>query len=226
MIRALSILATTLTLLVTSVAGANDVPREQLSPSITTERRESGREVVNSPAAEEKEKPCSWWDRSGCGERKLAARLPEKAPKQGAVITVDAEENVLYLFKDGKLVDTAKVATGTDKVLKRGLKKWLFRTPRGKHKVLRKIVDPVWTKPDWAFIEEGKKVPPLNSPKRKVPGKLGKYALDLGDGILIHGTDDPSSLGRKASHGCIRVGDEMLEKIYQEAKVGTEVYIY
>ena len=59
-----------------------------------------------------------------------------------------------------------------------------------------------------------------------VKGKLGKYALSLGDGILIHGTDDPRSIGRRVSHGCIRVPDAMIEKLYNTATIGTDVFIF
>jgi len=93
-------------------------------------------------------------------------------------------------------------------------------------KVLRKIQDPVWTKPDWAFVEAGERVPPPNSPLRKVKGHLGKFALDLGDGIMIHGTEEFDSIGRKASHGCIRLPDDMLETVYNTAAVGTDVFIF
>jgi L,D-transpeptidase ErfK/SrfK len=169
-------------------------------------------------------KPCRWYQLRHC--HPAVEGLPVGAPKEGVVITVDATHNIAYLFKDGALVAQGPASTGTDKQLRRGLKQWLFRTPRGRHKVLRKIVDPVWTKPDWAFVEEGKPVPPPNSPIRKVKGHMGKYALDLGDGILIHGTQETRKLGTKASHGCIRLGPEMLELVYQNAAVGTEVYIF
>ena len=92
--------------------------------------------------------------------------------------------------------------------------------------VKAKIKDPVWHKPDWAFLEAGEPVPSPNSPLRDVKGKLGKYALSLGDGILLHGTDDPSSIGRHVSHGCIRLPDSMIEKLYKEAPVGTDVFIF
>ena len=152
--------------------------------------------------------------------------LPPDAPEVETLITVDAEKNMAYLFRNGELVAKAPAATGTDKLLVKGSKKWLFRTPRGRVPVQRKIVNPVWTKPDWAFVEAGQPIPPRDSPKRRVPGKLGKYALDLGDGILIHGTDDPSSIGKKASHGCIRLDDRTMKLFYEHAEVGTIVYIY
>ena len=152
--------------------------------------------------------------------------LPSDAPREGTLITVDASTNTAYLFRDGELVRSSKVATGMNKVLRKGGRTWLFRTPRGRHIVVGKIVDPIWRKPDWAFVEEGKAVPPADSPKRQVRGKMGKYALDLGDGILIHGTDDPKSFGKNASHGCIRMPDAMLAQVWKEASVGMTVYVF
>ncbi len=156
----------------------------------------------------------------------LTEGLPADAPIEGTVLTVDVSTNTAYLFRDGTLVQQSPVATGMDKVLRRGNRVWWFRTPRGSHSIVEKISNPVWTKPDWAFIEEGKRVPPPDHPSRKVRGKLGKYALSLGGGILIHGTDDPKSIGRKASHGCIRMPNDMLERLWREAGVGTAVYIF
>jgi L,D-transpeptidase YbiS len=152
--------------------------------------------------------------------------LPDDAPRVGTVITVDIATNMLYLFEDGEAVVKSPVATGTGKMLVHGDDVWAFHTPRGHLKVLRKIVDPVWRKPDWAFIEAGDRIPPADSPKRYVKGELGKYALDLGEGILIHGTDDVDSIGKKASHGCIRLPADALDKVYHSVKVGTDVYIF
>jgi L,D-transpeptidase ErfK/SrfK len=152
--------------------------------------------------------------------------LPPEAPRSGKIITIDVSTNTAYLFEDGELRAKSPVATGSDTILRKGSRLWLFRTPRGRHEVLGKIVDPVWHKPDWAFIEEGKPLPPADSPQRRVRGKLGKYALDLGGGILIHGTDEKKSIGRRVSHGCIRMPDDMLRIVWREASLGTEVYIF
>jgi L,D-transpeptidase YbiS len=142
------------------------------------------------------------------------------------VITVDVSTNRAYLFRDGELIAKSSAATGSGKEFVHGNDMWIFHTPRGRHKVLGKVKDPVWRKPDWAFIEAGERIPPPDSPRREERGKLGRYALDLGEGILIHGTDDPKSIGKKVTHGCIRLPDRMLETVYKAAKVGTEVYIF
>ena len=152
--------------------------------------------------------------------------LPPEAPAEGTFVTVDVSKNKAYFWRDGALVESGSVATGMDKLLKKGNRTWLFRTPRGRHQVVRKIVNPVWRKPDWAFVEEGKRIPAADSPLRLEPGKLGKFALDLGDGIMIHGTKETKSFGTKASHGCIRMPAKMLERVYREAEVGMDVYIF
>ena len=69
-------------------------------------------------------------------------------------------------------------------------------------------------------------IPPFGTVNRRIPYVLGKHKLDTGDGILIHGTDDPIAIGFPATHGCIRVADEPLEELYALVDVGTPVYIY
>jgi len=56
-----------------------------------------------------------------------------------------------------------------------------------------------------------------------VPGALGSYALDLGNGILLH---YGVGRGRNVSHGCIRLGTGDLEAIFRTLEVGSPVLIY
>ena len=142
------------------------------------------------------------------------------------VITVDVSTNTAYLFRDGELVRSSPVATGMDKILKKGNRTWLFRTPRGRHTVVGKIVDPIWRKPDWAYAEEGKPIPSAGSRARQVRGSSDDTRWTWRDGILIHGTDDRKSFGKKASHGCIRMPDKMLAEVWNDAAVGTSVYVF
>jgi L,D-transpeptidase catalytic domain len=168
---------------------------------------------------------CHWWQFKKCDQASIVG-LPPEAPQTGVVITVDVSKNHAYLFQDGQLIADGPAATGKESVLEHGDDVWIFHTPRGHLKVLRKIQDPVWTRPDWYFLEAGEPIPPLDSPKRQEKGVMGKYALALGDGIFLHGTNDPKSLGKYASHGCIRLPAKLIAKMYQTAKVGTDVYIF
>lgn len=69
-------------------------------------------------------------------------------------------------------------------------------------------------------------VPPFGTAQRRYLEVLGANRLYLGDGYGIHGTDAPSSIGRSASHGCIRVRNEDIETLFRIVAVGTPVYIY
>lgn len=69
-------------------------------------------------------------------------------------------------------------------------------------------------------------VPPVSTPQRHFEHVLGKYRLELGDGYGIHGTDEPDKLGQSVSHGCVRLGDADIEKLYAMANIGDEVIIY
>jgi len=69
-------------------------------------------------------------------------------------------------------------------------------------------------------------IPPMNTNQRRYVGVLGVNRLYLGDGYGIHGTDAPASIGRGASHGCVRVRNEDIETLFRIVPVGTPVYIY
>ena len=71
-------------------------------------------------------------------------------------------------------------------------------------------------------------VPPAGTQQRLVPDALGPYKLDTGDGYLIHGTHiyNEDSIGEAVSHGCVRMHNRDLEKLYQRVPVGTPVFIF
>ncbi len=69
-------------------------------------------------------------------------------------------------------------------------------------------------------------VPPYGTSARRYLGVLGTRRLELGDGYGIHGTDHPESIGQSVSHGCVRMRNEDIEKLYPMVPVGTPVYIY
>jgi len=102
---------------------------------------------------------------------------------------------------------------------------WTFDTPRGYFRVAGKVANPVWIRPDWAFIEEGIPIP-KNRQERAQANVLGDYAISFGNGYFIHGTLYTRLLGTSATHGCIRVGDDTLKKIYKAVRIGTPIWIY
>lgn len=155
-------------------------------------------------------------------QKKLLALIPDQN-----YLIVNTVGNDFRLMKKNQMVREGICSTGSYTVLKVDDKKqWTFKTPRGMFKVLNKVKDPVWKKPDWAFIEDGLKVPSANHPSRFEYGSLGDYALYLGQGYLIHGTLYKRYLGLPVTHGCVRMGDEDLEVVFKSLKIGSKVYIY
>jgi hypothetical protein len=83
--------------------------------------------------------------------------------------------------------------------------------------------------PGIEIIFDGKLfIPPLDTPQRRVPEALGPYKLDMGDGYLIHGTHlyNQDTIGLPASHGCVRMHNEDLERLYSMVEPKTPVFIF
>jgi L,D-transpeptidase YbiS len=161
------------------------------------------------------------------GEReRLRAALGRRVPR-GSWIVIDQTHNRLRLMRGDATVLEAPCSAGSGMVLKEGTKGrvWVFDTPRGRFEVLSKAENPVWKKPDWAFVEEGEPIP-KDPGDRMEYGSLGEYALYFGNGYMIHGTLYERLLGRPVSHGCIRLGRDPLREVYRQSPLGTPVYIY
>jgi L,D-transpeptidase-like protein len=155
-------------------------------------------------------------------ERQIAALRPA-----GTYLLIDTGRNLLTLVKEGRPTLEAVCSTGSGRALSDPASRrlWVFDTPRGEFVVRRKYPNPVWIKPDWAFLEEGEPIPRTLA-DRMAPEELGAYAMDLGDGYLIHGTLYQRALGLSITHGCVRLGDRDLETVYRSVGVGTPVYIF
>jgi hypothetical protein len=69
-------------------------------------------------------------------------------------------------------------------------------------------------------------IPPLGTRNRRIAGELGRYRLDLGEGYMLHGTPREESIGRAATHGCIRLREDDIAWLYEFVRIGTRVYIY
>lgn len=159
-------------------------------------------------------------------EQRAADRLAALRPR-GRYVVIDTYRNRLLVYDGDTLLHEAVCSTGSGTVLihPSGKKVWTFDTPLGERRVISKVRDPIWTKPDWAFIEEGFQ-PPKDASLRVDRVSLGDYALYLGDGYIIHGTLFQTLLGQGVTHGCVRLGDKDLEYVYQTIPVGARVYLY
>jgi hypothetical protein len=158
--------------------------------------------------------------------RKLRREIDRLVPRDIHIV-VDQTHNRIQLRRGSETVLEAPCSAGSGVVLREreGSRVWTFDTPRGAFRVIAKIRNPVWRKPDWAFVEEGQPIP-RDPGARLEYGVLGEYGLYFGNGYLIHGTLYERFIGRSVSHGCIRVGREPLREIYRAATLGTPVLIY
>ena len=158
---------------------------------------------------------------------KLYAKLDKFTPTE-AYMVINTNDNHFYLFKKKELIREGLCSTGKNErlVSSDSTKEYIFHTPLGVRKVLSKQKNPVWAKPNWAFVEEGLPIPPPGHASRFESGTLGAYKLTLGDGYMIHGTIYKRFMGLNVTHGCVRLGDEDLEVVYNAMTIGSKVYIY
>ncbi|ACL66438.1 ErfK/YbiS/YcfS/YnhG family protein [Anaeromyxobacter dehalogenans 2CP-1] len=96
-------------------------------------------------------------------------------------------------------------------------------TPLGVLTVEQKLVSPTWY-PTPAIRREDPELPAAVPPGPENP--LGSHALRLSvPTLLIHGTNRPFGVGRRVSHGCIRLYPEDMPLLYRAVRVGTRVAI-
>lgn len=151
---------------------------------------------------------------------------------EGRYVVVHLAENRVFVFDGERAVWSAPAGTGTGFRLATGEHRWKFSTPKGMFRVKRMEKDPLWEAPDWHFVEKGQPVPDPTSPARVMRGIMGSTAIYLGDGIAIHGTNQPQLILnpdpelRRVSHGCIRLTNEAARTLMYMVDVGTPVLIF
>jgi len=184
-----------------------------------------GDREVAPPPVDAKGQPLSA-EKLAAANAKLQKRIAAFAPK-GQYVVIDTANNRVYLREGERNLREMIASCGSGNVLVDpvGGRTWTFDTPRGQFQIRSKVKDPVWIKPDWAFIEEGEPIPARSS-DRAERNVMGDYALGLGRGYFLHGTLYKRLLGRNVSHGCVRLGDEDIEFLYKTAMLGTKVIIF
>lgn len=126
-------------------------------------------------------------------------QAPAVATKREIVVSL--EDRKLALVEDGKVVKVYPVAVG----------KHSTPSPEGTFTIERRVMNPTYS-------HDGRTVPPgPNNP-------VGTRWMGLSvHGYGIHGTNVPSSVGKAASHGCIRMAKADLEELYPMVQVGDAV---
>ena len=126
----------------------------------------------------------------------------DKAAAQSArKIVVSIPDRKLAVMESGKVIRIFPTAVGAPK----------SPSPSGSFKIVQRLWEPTW-------YSKGKIVP---------PGKacpIGTRWLGLSvKGYGIHGTNNPSSIGHNASHGCIRLRNADVEELFGLVAVGDAV---
>ena len=147
-----------------------------------------------------------------------AAPLIANAPS-GTSILIRKSEFRLYLLKDGNVVNSWPVALGKNAGQKRVSGD--MKTPDGTFPINEVLDASYWTHD-------------FGDGKGEIEGAYGPYFISLDtsnlsggawDGIGIHGTHDPASIGTRASEGCIRMHNSDLLTLKKQISVGTQVTI-
>jgi len=89
-------------------------------------------------------------------------------------------------------------------------------TPKGSYEVHAKSATPDWADSYGVVHKYGSKGNPLYG---------GFISIFPERGIGIHGTTFPALVGRRASHGCIRMTKRGIRDIYDRVPIGTRVYV-
>lgn len=130
--------------------------------------------------------------------------LPDVREYDGIVLNLSEMRLYYFLGKNrSNVVMTFPIGIGSEGK----------ETPIGTFRIIEKIVNPAWHVP--ASIRKEKPELPAVVPAGP-DNPLGAYAMRLSEGtVLIHGTNRPYAVGRKASHGCIRMYPEDIPKLFQ-----------
>lgn len=122
-------------------------------------------------------------------------------------IIVNKKTNELAWIKDGKIAMTAEVATGKTNDL----------TPEGLFTITVKAKDPYYRK----------KNIPGGDPRNPLGSRWIGFDAKGTDGRIygLHGTNQPSSIGKYISHGCIRLPKAKLESLFDQVPIGTKILV-
>ncbi|MEZ4600331.1 MAG: L,D-transpeptidase family protein [Syntrophotaleaceae bacterium] len=134
--------------------------------------------------------------------------------EEGITINL-AEQRLYYIWRENGRSRVRAYAIGI------GREGW--ETPLGLFSIISKVTKPAWTPPPGIRA----KSPELPAVVPPGPGNpLGDYWLGLSaKGYGIHGTHKPFGVGRRVSHGCLRLYPEDIEDLFHRVETGTPVRI-
>jgi lipoprotein-anchoring transpeptidase ErfK/SrfK len=139
-----------------------------------------------------------------CQERQAASPAVAEDAEPQRRIVVSIPDRTLALIEDGRVVKVYPTAVG----------RATSPTPSGTFTIVQRISNPAW-------YGAGKVVAPGKS------NPLGTRWLGLSrKSYGIHGTNEPRSIGRNASHGCVRMRNRDVEDLFARVAVGDLVELH
>ena len=140
------------------------------------------------------------------------AVLTKESFKPGTIVVRTKERALYYVTGAGRAI-RYPVGVG------RSGKQWA-----GSAYITGKYTDPSWVPPS-EVRRDKPNLPPI-IPGGSPHNPMGVAAMTLSGGeYAIHGTNQPSSIGRFVSYGCIRMFNEDIQDLYQRVSVGTQVIV-
>jgi L,D-transpeptidase ErfK/SrfK len=126
--------------------------------------------------------------------------VPSRTPRK---ILVSVPDRMLAVIDQGKVIRTFPVAVGAS----------VSPSPTGEFRIVRRLSDPT-------YYHEGVVIPPGSD------NPVGPRWIGLSQkGYGIHGTNQPSSIGHAASHGCIRLRNRDIKQLFEMTSIGDVVDI-
>lgn len=179
----------------------DSLSKEQQAPATEGNTTQSVEQVQPEPKAVPPEVP------------KQEGPKQAEADKPAYGIIIDKSDYKLYLMQDDKVVTAWGIAVGAKPGQKQ--KAGDMTTPTGHFEVDEILDSSYWTHD-------------FGDGKGEIKGAYGPNFISLvtgWDGIGIHGTHDPASIGTMASEGCVRMRNAELLELLPYVKVGTAVTI-
>ena len=132
-----------------------------------------------------------------------SAQTTQKVELPRRKILVSIADRKLAVLEDGNILKIFPVTVGAS----------VTPSPAGAFQIVNRLVNPGYFRP-------GIVIPPGKS------NPLGPRWIGLNKkGYGIHGTNEPSSIGKAASHGCIRLRNRDIQELFAMVSVGDEVGI-
>lgn len=129
-------------------------------------------------------------------------------PFEDVRLVLRLRERRVYVYHKDQVQTSYPVAVG-----KAG-----WETPTGSFKIMQMVKNPSWEQP-WT----GEVMPP--GPDNPLGSRWIGFWTDGKNVIGFHGTPNPESVGRPASHGCVRMFDKDVQSLFEKVDVGTPVIV-